>query len=72
MREDFYTARIVAMVAAVNSKNHKYDPQKYMTHKLPQRDASPASNATREGMTGEQIMRRFKQIGIPIIDKRTN
>jgi hypothetical protein len=51
------------MLVAVNSKHRRYEPAKYMIHKseTPKR---------REGMTGEQVLARFRQLGVPIIDMR--
>lgn len=63
-REDWYTARIVAMVAAVNSKQHKYTPKKYM---LPTHAKADAPRE-REPMTGDQVMDAFKRMGYPVID----
>lgn len=66
-RADWYTARIVAMLVAVNSKHGKYEPRKYMIDgkRLAERAA-----AKREPMTGEQVLQRFRQLGVPIIDMR--
>jgi hypothetical protein len=76
VRTDFETARIVAMVAASNSKRRNYDPSKYMLKahrdKLKGIKAGAESLDPARVMTGEEIMARFKAMGVPIIDKRAN
>jgi hypothetical protein len=56
------------MLVAVNSKRGKYEPRKYMLNA--KRLAEKAESIKREPMTGEQVLARFRQLGVPIIDKR--
>lgn len=66
-RRDWETARIVAMVAATASKKEKYRPAKWMANgKARQAEARRPG----EPMTGDQIMQRFQQLGVRIIDQR--
>jgi len=67
---DWQTARIVAMLAAVNSKQRRYDPVRFMSGGDELRRASAEARANREPMTGDQILARFRQLGVQIIDKR--
>jgi hypothetical protein len=76
IRTDFETARIVAMVAASNSKRRRYDPAKYMikAHRDKLRDMNAEIEHKKldpaRGMTGEQVLQAFRGMGVPIIDKR--
>ena len=71
-RLDWQTARIVAMVAAVNSKHGKYDPVKYMMNGKALRRRAQEEREEREPMSGDEVLARFKAIGWPVIDKREN
>jgi len=66
---DWYTARIVAMLAAINSKHHHYRPQVYMLDADALRKRSETA-AERPPMTGEQVVARFRAMGVPVIDLR--
>jgi hypothetical protein len=66
-RTDWYTARIVAMLAAVNSKKEKYQPVKWMANGG---ELMRKTRAEKEPPTGDEIMAAFKRSGIPIIDRR--
>lgn len=70
-REDWQTARIVAMLVATNAKRGKYEPYKWMADRHELQRERAARMKRREGMTGEEIMARFQALGVPIIDKRT-
>lgn len=60
------------MLAAVNSKTRQYDPFRYMVNGrgLKEQQRAKAEARRGEGMTGEEIVTRFKQLGFPVIDKR--
>jgi hypothetical protein len=66
-RADWYTARIVAMVAAVRSKRGKYDPVKYMMNA---KEIRAKAQREREPMTGDEILAKLKAIGYPVLDMR--
>jgi hypothetical protein len=57
------------MVAAANSKQHKYQPRKYMLQSSLTRHAAPDAE-DREPLTGEQVMDAFRRIGFPVVDVR--
>ena len=70
-RADWYTARVVAMLAAVNSKHGRYEPIKYMADRaelMRRRAAARAAAGPFEG----SILQRFRALGVPIVDKRKN
>jgi hypothetical protein len=69
-RADWQTARIVAMLRAVHSKRGRYEPVKYMLNGRALAREMREAREEREPMTGEQIIQRFRQLGVPIIDKR--
>lgn len=69
-REDWYSARIVAMLVAVNGKRGKYEPMKWMLNGRDMQRERAERVKRREGMTGEEVMARFAALGVPIIDKR--
>lgn len=71
MRADWQTARIVAMLAAVNGKRHKYEPVKYMMNGKALARQMREAREKREPMTGEQVIQRLRQLGVPIIDLRS-
>jgi hypothetical protein len=54
------------MLVAVNSKHRRYEPAKYMIYKNDMREKR------REPLTGEQVLARFRQLGVPIVDLRAN
>jgi len=58
------------MLAALNSKRLKYDPVRYMANREEMERRAAAERAARPPMTGEQILDRFRALGVPIIDKR--
>jgi hypothetical protein len=66
-REDWYTARIVAMIAGVNSKHGKYQPIKYMAGG---RELMREQAERRAILTGDQVLERMRALGVPVIDKR--
>jgi len=52
------------MVAAVNSKHHRFEPRKYMMQ------ANLRQQAQREEkppMTGDQVFAAFERMGVPMI-----
>jgi len=55
------------MIAAVNSKQNRYDPLRYMMNG---RGLKQQQRAASKGMTGDQILTRFKQLGVRVIDNR--
>ena len=59
------------MVEAVNSKKGKYDPMKFMANgkALAERAREERSH---EPMQGDEILRKLRMFGVPIIDKRAN
>ena len=69
-RLDWQTARIVAMVAAVNSKHGKYDPVKYMMNGKALRRRAQEEREAREPLSGDEVLARFRAIGWPVIDQR--
>jgi hypothetical protein len=69
-RNDWYTARVVAMLVAVNSKHGKYEPRKYMMNGKRLQERAERDRREREPMTGEQVLARFRQLGVRVIDKR--
>lgn len=58
------------MLAAVNSKHGRYEPRKYMLNAKRLQEKAERDRREREPMTGEQVLARFRQLGVPIIDKR--
>jgi hypothetical protein len=56
------------MLAAVNSKKGKYEPMKYMANGKALAERAREEQA--EPMAGEEIIARFRQAGVQIIDKR--
>ena len=70
MRADFYSARVVAMLVAVNSKRHQYKPINYMLNKKAVEQQINDRPKAREPLTGEQVMARFAALGVRIIDRR--
>ena len=71
-RTDWYTARVVAMLVAVNSKHGRYEPRKYMLHAKRLQEKADRDRREREPMTGEQVLARFRQLGVRVIDNRAN
>jgi hypothetical protein len=69
-RTDWYTARIVAMLAATNSKREKYRPVKWMANGRELMAEAAAKRQRKEPMTGDEILARMRALGVPIIDKR--
>ena len=67
---DWQTARIVAMLAAVNSKRGKYEPYKWMRNGAELQRRAKAAAGERQPMTGDQVLARFRQLGVPIVDNR--
>lgn len=67
---DWYTARIVGMLAAVNSKREKYQPVKWMANGRELMRQAAERRAAREPMTGEQVIEQMRALGVPIIDQR--
>ena len=66
---DWQTARIVAMVAGVNSKHRKYDPVKYMANGAElKRRAREA--AERELPSGDELLMKIRRLGVRVIDNR--
>jgi hypothetical protein len=66
---DWQTARIVAMVAAVNSKRRKYDPMRYMMNGAElKRRAREA--AERDLPSGDELLRKIQRLGVRVIDNR--
>jgi hypothetical protein len=59
------------MLSAVNTKNGRYDPAKYMLNKEAINRERAEREAAREPLTGEQVITRFRQLGVPIIDMRS-
>ena len=59
------------MLVAVNSKHGKYEPRKYMIDGKRLAERAERDRREREPMTGEQVLQRFRQLGVPIIDKRS-
>jgi hypothetical protein len=59
------------MLVAVNSKRGKYEPRKYMINgkRLAEQERE---RERREPMTGDEVLARFRQIGMPIIDLRAS
>jgi hypothetical protein len=55
------------MIAATNNKREKYKPVKWMMNGAA---ISKRAAAEKEPMTGEQIIAKFKSMGIRVIDKR--
>jgi hypothetical protein len=57
------------MLAAVNSKRKQYDPMRYMMNgrALKQQRARRAE----QPMTGDQVLARIRQLGVPVIDNRS-
>lgn len=66
-RTDWYTARVVAMLVAVNSKRQKYQPAKWM---LNGKELMREARERRKPLTGEECLERFRRLGVPIIDMR--
>ena len=59
------------MLAAVNSKDHKYDPFRFMVNGSELKKQQRAKPQTeRRPMTGDEILARLQQIGFPVIDNR--
>jgi hypothetical protein len=56
------------MLDAVNSKKGKYEPMKYMMNARALAERAREEQA--EPMAGEEIIARFRQAGVQIIDKR--
>ncbi len=74
---DWQTARIVAMLAHVNSKRIKYKPVQWMydgkriEQEARERAAARTARATaRPPLTGAQVLASFRRMGLPIIDLR--
>jgi hypothetical protein len=68
---DWQTARIVAMVSAVNSKRRKYDPVRYMANGAElKRRAREA--AERELPSGDELLQKIRRLGVRVIDNRTH
>lgn len=66
---DWQTARIVAMLAAVNSKRRRYDPMRYMANGAElKRRAREAAEA--HVPSGDELLARMMRLGWPIVDKR--
>jgi hypothetical protein len=59
------------MLAAVNSKQRRYDPLRYMARgaELKRRARSEAAAQLRP-LTGDEVLARFKQLGMRVIDQR--
>jgi hypothetical protein len=60
------------MLVAVNSKKRRYEPLKWVMDKRTARERVREAERRREPMTGEQILDRFRSLGVPIIDNRKN
>lgn len=59
------------MLAAVNSKKGKYEPTRYMVNGKALAERA-REQTEREPMQGDEILRRLRMFGVPIIDKRAN
>ena len=72
MEQDWYSARVVAMVLATNSKRGKYEPQKWMaqSHRKVLDRARAAPAAPVEPMNDDQAMQMFKRLGARVVDLR--
>lgn len=70
MLADLYGARIVAMLVAVNSKGRQYQPERWMQHRGEAAEQRRKAAVARRPLTGEEVMQRFRMLGVPIIDKR--
>jgi hypothetical protein len=66
-RTDWYTSRIVAMVSAVNSRNHRYEPRRYMLKTNLQSQAQAATEE-KAPMTGDAVFAAFQNMGHPMVD----
>lgn len=60
------------MLAAVNSKKGRYEPVKYMMNAKALARQAEEARAEREPMTGDEILRRMRQIGVRIVDLRAD
>lgn len=67
---DWQTARIVAMLAAVNSKREKYQPMKWMAGGKELMRQAQQRAVEKEPPTGDDILAAFQKMGIPVIDRR--
>lgn len=67
-REDWHTARIVSILANVHSKHKRHKPIDFMYDREFLKRERPEKS--REPMIGEEILERFRQLGVPIIDQR--
>lgn len=66
---DWYTARVVAILVAVNSKRRNYDPLKYMANGAEIRRRAREA-AEQRVLTGDELIARMKRMGFPVIDNR--
>jgi hypothetical protein len=71
MLADLYGARIVAMLSAVNSKARRYEPERWMTNSRELMRRKQEAPTARRPLTGEEVIQRFRMLGVPIRDKRT-
>lgn len=72
---DWQSARIVAMLVAVNSKRGRYEPIRYMANGAEiaaARARAAAERAEREPLTGGEVLAAFRAAGMKINDKRKN
>jgi hypothetical protein len=80
---DWRTARIVAMLVAVNSRDGRYDPVRWMSEnhragfEREQREAAAERAAEAPAiepvpLTGDQVLAAFLGSGLTIIDKRSH
>lgn len=63
------------MLAAVNSKKGKYggtEITKYMINGKALAERAREEQTEREPMQGDEILRKLRMHGVPIIDKRAN
>ena len=60
------------MLVAVNSKHGKYEPRKYMLNAKRLQERAERDRREREPMTGDEVLARFRQLGVRVIDNRAN
>ena len=66
---DWQTARVVAMLSAINSKRHKYDPMQYMVNGAELKRRA-REEAERQVLDGDELLAKMRRLGVRIIDNR--